>query len=162
MAKQVNDNPTKNKSVALTTYTFSATDNAGQLTTSVGVATLERCQSVIITVTGGTEHGFTTTQEYFVIPVDDTHIKLASSIANAAAGVAITTTGNAGAGVLYPSVSIGGVMYVGVTGDLNIKGAGSKTFSLHKNISDGYIIPFMVKEVSTYLTTCTDIVAWMD
>lgn len=163
--KQVNSNPTSNFNVSLTTYTFTATGEGGRVTAE-GVSALERAQSVILSITSGTAEGFTTLTEYFVIPVDATHIDLAETKEDAKNGVVITTTGDAGGGTIYPNYRIGGVIYVGVGGDVNMRGfsedeKGTASFSLHKNLSDGAILPFMIKDISTYLTTATDIVAWI-
>lgn len=164
--KQVNSNPTSNKTLTLSTYTFTGTGASGAVNASVDMSALERGQSVFLGLTGDSANGFTKNGEYFVIPVSSGAIKLATNKTNALLGVPdYTASGDAGSGVLYPNYGIGGVIFVGSSGNVNIRGievktTGTSSFSLHKNIPDASILPFMIKDVSASGTTASDIVIW--
>jgi hypothetical protein len=167
MAEQLRGNPSINQTLgALTTYSFSATSTGGSIT-GTGLNALARAQSILLSISGGTAQGFTTLAEYFVIPVNTTTIYLASTPKNALDSVPITTTGNAGGGTIYPNYKIAGGLYVGTGGDINIRGycnggTGVTSFSVHKNVADGSMIPFMVDSISAYLTTAQDFVVWVE
>ena len=161
MRDRPSDNPSVNKTITLTTYKFTATGKDG-FVTLVNADQLERGQSIILVISGGTAQGFTTTNEYFVIPVDGTHIALASTKANALSGVTITTTGDAGAGTVYPNYEVNGVLWVGTGGDLNVRGKRSSVFSVCTNAADGSIFPMYIKDISSYNTTASELVAWGD
>lgn len=157
--KQVNSNPTSNETITLSTYAFTATDEGG-VVTMANAEQLERGQSVFLDITGGDAVGFEEDVEYFVIPVDATHIALAATYTDAMNGVVIETTGDAGAGTVYPTYRVGGVLYVGTGGTLYLRGLQGKSFSPHANIPDGTVIPFMIKDVLSQGSTATDLVAW--
>lgn len=164
--KQVRYSPCSNKTLTIATYVFTATAADGTIT-GTGVAALEKGQSIILGLTGATAQGYTKNGEYFVIPVDTTHIKVASSKANALSGTAITATGDAGGGTIYPNYAVGGRIYIGTAGNINIRGievsdTGTTSFSLHKNCANGTVLPFMVKDVCALSTTATDLVVWCD
>lgn len=89
-----------------------------------------------------------------------TKIALASTRSDALKGTPITTTGDAGAGTLSPSYTVGGVLYVGTSGDINVRGLDTDTFSVLKSVSG--TVPFMVGEIHSVDTTASDIVAWYD
>jgi co-chaperonin GroES (HSP10) len=157
--KQVNSNPTANESITLSTYAFTATDEGG-VVAMANAEQLERGQSVFLDITGGNAMGFEEDVEYFVIPVDDTHIALAATREDAFDDVAITTNGNAGAGTVYPTYRVGGVLYVGTGGTLYLRGLQGKSFSPHVNIPDGTVLPFMIKDVLSQGSTASDLVIW--
>ena len=156
--KQVSKNPSLNKTITIESpIAFSSTGVDG-LVTGTNFSTLIRGQRVRVTVTGGTAQGFTTARDYFVIPVSSTEIKLAESRSDALKSINITTTGNAGAGTLAPAYLVGGVLYVGTEGYVNIRGIDSEVFSVHKGLQ-GWVPP-MVGEIHSVDTTATDIVGW--
>lgn len=157
--KQVNSNPTVNGNITLTTYAFTAT-NAGGVVTMANAEQLERGQSVFLDITGGDDEGFEEDVEYFVIPVDATHIALAATYTDAMNGIVIETTGDAGAGTVYPTYRVGGVLYVGTGGTLYLRGLQGKSFSPHVNIPDGTVLPFMIKDVLSQGSTALDLVVW--
>ena len=164
MPRQVLKNPTNNKSITLTTYSFASTSTNGTVTSGSDISAITLGQSVFLDITGGTAEGFTTLQEYFAIPVDANNIKLASTYNNAVAGVNITTTGNAGGGTIFPTYRVGGVLWIGTGSELNIRGLDSDTFSIHKNLPDGDFFPCMIKDISAHSLTGTvasDLVAWV-
>lgn len=163
--EQVRENPTVNKTLTLTTYAITSTAASGVIN-STGIEALERGTSILLHLNGGTAQGFTEGTEYFIIPVGTNSAKLASSFENSLIGINITTTGDAGAGTVYPNYMIGGVLFVGTGGNVNIRGdgvsdTGSSSFSLHKNIADGSLIPLMIDCVSASGTTATDLVSWI-
>jgi hypothetical protein len=163
--KQVQQNPTVNEDLTIATYSFSATGASGTVT-GTGVDALERGQSIILGLSGSSAEGYTKNEEYFVIPVDTTHFKIASSYSNALKGTYLSSaSGNAGGGTIYPNYRVGGTLFVGTGGDINLRGIGvSKTgltsFSLHKNVSDGSQIPNMIGAVCASGTTATDLIIW--
>lgn len=165
--RQVNSNPTNNKRISLDTYSFTATGASGTVT-GTGVSALERGQSIFLDLTGGSSVGYSDEAEYFVIPVDSTHFRIAATKQDALRGNFISgASGDAGAGTVYPNINVGGVVYIGVGGDVNIRGINNKdtgvnSFTLHKNTADGMVLPFMIKDISTSGTTATDIAAWCD
>ena len=155
--KQVNSNPTANESITLSTYAFTATDKGG-VVTMANAEQLERGQSVFLDITDA--EGFEKDVEYFVIPVDTTHIALAATYTDAMNGIAIETTGDAGAGTVYPTYRVGGVLYVGTGGTLYLRGLQSESFSPHVNIPNGTVLPFMIKDVLSQGSTASDLVIW--
>jgi len=157
--KQVNSNPTANESITLSTYAFTATGEEG-VVTMANAEQLERGQSVFLDITGGDAEGFEEDVEYFVIPVDTTHIALAATYTDAMNGIAIETTGDAGAGTVYPTYRVGGVLYVGTGGTLYLRGLQGESFSPHVNIPDGTVLPFMIKDVLSQGSTASDLVVW--
>jgi len=157
--KQVNSNPTANESITLSTYAFTATGEEG-VVTMANAEQLERGQSVFLDITGGDAMGFEEDVEYFVIPVDTTHIALAATYTDAMNGIAIETTGDAGAGTAYPTYRVGGVLYVGTGGTLYLRGLHGESFSPHVNIPDGTVLPFMIKDVLSQGSTASDLVVW--
>jgi hypothetical protein len=163
--KQTQNNPTCNKSFSITTYSFSATGASGTIT-GTGVAALEKGQSIFLGLAGSSAQGYTKNGEYFVIPVGATSFKIASTKANALAGISIlTASGNAGGGTIYPNYLVGGVLFVGSSGNVNIRGiqnmeTGTSSFSVHKNISDGSMLPMMIKDISSSGTTANDFITW--
>jgi hypothetical protein len=157
--KQVNSNPTANESITLSTYAFTATGEEG-VVTMANAEQLERGQSVFLDITGGDAMGFEKDVEYFVIPVDATHIALAATYTDAMNGIAIETTGDAGAGTAYPTYRVGGVLYVGTGGTLYLRGLHGESFSPHVNIPDGTVLPFMIKDVLSQGSTASDLVVW--
>lgn len=160
--KQVNSNPTSNETITLSTYAFTATDEGGVVTVTdpVDVSTIKRGQSVFLDITGGDAKGFKKDVEYFVIPVDATHIALAATREDAFDGVVIETAGDAGDGIIYPVYRVGGVLYVGTGGDLSMRGIMGKEFSDHKNIPDGTVFPCMIGDIKSQGATAKDLVAW--
>ena len=160
--KQVNSNPTANESITLSTYIFTATGENGVVTVTspVDVSAIKRGQSVFLDITGGDDEGFEEDVEYFVIPMDDTHIALAATYTDAMNGIAIETTGDAGPGTVYPTYRVGGVLYVGTGGTLYLRGLQGKSFSPHVKIPDGTILPFMIKDVLSQGSTASDLVVW--
>jgi len=87
-----------------------------------------------------------------------TKLALADTHTKALKSEPITTTGNAGAGTLSPAYNVGGVLYVGTLGDVNVRGLDSESFSVLKKVEG--IIPFMVGEIHSVNTDADDIVAW--
>lgn len=169
MDDQVRLNPSCNESLTITSYTIVSTGASGTITVSgsQNISSLQRGQSIITAFSGGSAQGFTTLGEYFVIPVNATSFKVAASKAEALKGTYLTSaSGNAGAGTLYPNYSIGGVLYVGTGGTLNIRGmdntvSGGASFSLHKNIPDASILPFMIKDINASgVSGVADLVKW--
>jgi len=160
--KQVNSNPTVNGNITLTTYEFSSTGAGGvvTVTTPVDVSAIKRGQGIFLDITSGAAEGFKEDVEYFAIPINATSIALAATRENAFDGVAITTTGDAGAGVIYPVYRVGGVLYVGTGGDLSMRGIMSKEFSDHKNIPDGTWFPCMIGDIKSQGSTASDLVIW--
>lgn len=160
--KQVNSNPTVNEGITLSTYVFTATGENGVVTVTspVDVSAIKRGQSVFLDITGGDDEGFKKDVEYFVIPVDATHIALAATYTDAMNGIAIETTGDAGAGTVYPTYRVGGVLYVGTGGTLYLRGLRGKSFSSHVKIPDGTVLPFMIKDVLSQGSTASDLVVW--
>jgi hypothetical protein len=159
--KQIRQNPTSNQGITLTTYVFTSTTTNGTVTVTgpVNVSAIERGQSVMLVITGGTAQGFTTLQEYYAIPVNSTSIKLASTYQNAIIGTNITTTGNAGGGTIYPTYKVGGVVYVGTTGNVNCRGISSPNFTVLNAVPVGFV-PVMIKDIHSYNTTASNLVAW--
>ena len=157
--KQVNSNPTSNETITLSTYAFTATDEGG-VVTMANAGQLERGQSVFLDITTGDAEGFKEDVEYFVIPVDATHIALAATYTDAMNGIVIETTGDAGAGTAYPTYRVGGVLYVGTGGTLYLRGLQGKSFSPHVKIPDGTVLPFMIKDVLSQGSTASDLVIW--
>lgn len=157
--KQVNSNPTVNESITLSTYAFTATDEGG-VVAMANAEQLERGQSVFLDITNSDTKGFEEDVEYFVIPVDATHIALAATYTDAMNGIAIETTGDAGAGTVYPTYRVGGVLYVGTGGTLYLRGLRGKSFSSHVKIPDGTVLPFMIKDVLSKGSTASDLVVW--
>jgi hypothetical protein len=157
--KQVNSNPTANESITLSKYAFTATDEGG-VVTMANAEQLERGQSVFLDIAGSDTKGFEEGVEYFVIPVDTTHIALAATYTDAMNGKEIETDGNAGAGTVYPTYRVGGVLYVGTGGTLYLRGLQSESFSPHVNIPNGTVLPFMIKDVLSQGSTASDLVVW--
>jgi hypothetical protein len=163
--KQVNSNPTSNAGITVTTYAFSATGASGTVT-GTGVSALKTGQSIILGLNGATAQGYTKNGEYFVIPVNGTTFKIASTKAKAMAGTYLSTaSGNAGAGTIYPNIEVGGVLFAGTGGNANLRGfsvcdTGLTSFSIHKNIPDGSVLPFMVKDICASGTTASDLISW--
>lgn len=157
--KQVNSNPTANEGITLSTYAFTATDEDGVVTIA-NAGQLERGQSVFLDITGGDAEGFEEDVEYFVIPVDATHIALAATYTDAMNEIVIETTGDAGVGTAYPTYRVGGVLYVGTGGTLYLRGLQGDSFSPHVNIADGTVLPFMVKDILSQGSTASDLVGW--
>ena len=159
--KQVNSNPTANGNITLTTYEFSSTGTGGVITaaTSVDVSAIKRGQGVFLDITNS-DTGFEEDVEYFVIPMDDAHIALAATYTDAMNGIEIETDGDAGAGTIYPTYRVGGVLYVGNGGTLYLRGLQGKSFSPHVNIPDGTVLPFMIKDVLSQNSTASDLVVW--
>jgi hypothetical protein len=161
--KQVNSNPTVNGNITLTTYNFSSTgaDGVVTVTSPVDVSAIKRGQSVFLDITNGDAGGFEEDVEYFAIPVDATHIALAATYTDAMNGIAIETTGDAGAsGTVYPTYRVGGVLYVGSGGTLYLRGLQGESFSPHVNIPDGTVLPFMIKDVLSQNSTASNLVVW--
>jgi hypothetical protein len=169
--KQVNSNPTINESFTITTYAFSSTGASGTINASAGVSlsALEKGQSILINLTsGGTSNGFTDLAEYFVIPVSSGAIKIAQLVSGALNDVYLSSaSGNAGSGVIYPNYKVGGTLFVGTGGNVNIRGltnrsTGSTSFSLHTNIADGSMLPMMIGHLSASGTTASEFVKWYE
>jgi hypothetical protein len=160
--KQVNSNPTANESITLSTYVFTATGEDGVVTVTapVDVSAIKRGQGIFLSIDTGNAQGFEQDVEYFAIPINATSIALAATREDAFDGVAITTDGNAGAGVIYPVYRVGGVLYVGTGGTLYLRGLQGKSFSPHVNIPDGTVLPFMIKDVLSQGSTASDLVIW--
>lgn len=171
MARFVSDNPKSCKTVSLTPsgIAISSTGPSGTVNTSASSSSLERGQSVILQFTGGTAGGFTSNAEYFVIPGSTSgSFQIASTKEDAMVGNYISgASGNAGAGTTFPIYRVGGVLYVGTGGDLNIRGLDNKdtglsSFSVMKNIPDSGVYPFMIKDICPSGTSATDLIAWCD
>lgn len=166
--EQVRSNPTMNSTITLTTYTISSTGASGTVNVSTDCSAMERGKSVLLNFTGGSAGGFVSNEEYWVIPVASGSFRVASTKANALNGTYVSgASGNAGAGTVYPNYRVGGVIFVGTTGNLNLRGYANETtgvssFSLHKNIPDSSFLPVMVREVSASGTTASDICCWYD
>lgn len=165
--KQVRGNPTSNFNITVANLTITGTDDAATVTVSGGAGDLVLGQSVILSFSGGTAQGYTNLQEYYVIPVDATTFKIADSKEDAFNGTAITTTGDAGGGTVYPIYRVGGILVVNTAGNVYIRGLnnntrGTTSFSLQTVESNGTLIPFMIKDFTTYQTTADDFVVWQD
>ncbi len=163
--KQTSSNPTVNENITIATYNFSATGASGTVT-GTAVDGLEKGQSIILGLSGNSAGGYTKNEEYFVIPVDATHFKIAATRADALNGTYIATaSGNAGGGTVYPNFRVGGTLYIGTGGDINLRGiqvseTGLTSFSIHKNVSDGSMVPTMIKDICASGTTATDLIGW--
>ena len=160
--KQVNSNPTANGNITLTTYEFSSTGENGVVTVTdpVDVSAIKRGQGIFLSINSGNAQGFKQNVEYFAIPVNATSIALAATYTDAMNGIEIETDGDAGAGTIYPTYRVGGVLYVGTGGTLYLRGLQGKSFSSHVNIPDGTILPFMIKDVLSQGSTASDLVVW--
>lgn len=163
--EQVRDNPTVNQNLTITSYEITATDVSG-LVSGAGIGVLERGMSFLLHLDSGTAQGFTEASEYYVIPVSTNTFRIAATFSDALNSVPIlTASGNAGAGDIYPNYKVGGVLYVGTSGNINIRGdgvsdTGSTSFSLHKNVADGSLIPLMIDSISASGTTASDLIIW--
>lgn len=171
MARFVSDNPKSSRSLTITPsgITVSGTAASGTVGTSTSASSLQKGQSVILVFTGGSAGGFVSAAEYFAIPVASGSFQIASTHANAMNGIPLTSaSGNAGAGVAYPVYGLGGTVYFGTGGDALVRGlgvsdTGLSSFCLHKNIADGAVYPFMLKDiVMTSGSTVSDLVCWSD
>lgn len=166
--KQVRGNPTSNFNISTSTYVFASTGPSGTITASGDISDLEVGQSIILSITGGTSGGFTTNQEYFVIPVASGSFKIADSREDAFDGTYVTgASGDAGSGTIYPSYKVGGVLVTNTAGNVYVRGLQNKTrgfsgFSLTTTSIDGSVIPFLISELSTSGLTAGGLVAWMD
>jgi hypothetical protein len=156
MAKQINGNPMGNRSLTIESFAFSETGASGMVT-SVGASGLEVGQSVFLSSGNGS---FVADTEYFVIPTDSGSFQIAETKSDALNGVYFDASGDVGSGTVYPTFQVGGIIYVGTTGHLNCRGIVSKEFSLHKNISNGSLLPFFIKDINSKDTTASDLVAW--
>lgn len=169
MSKQVNDNPTSNANITLTTYAFSSTGASGTVNASGGVdfSNLTAGDSVFLSLGAGSSNGFTDVGEYFITsgPTSGA-VQLSTTEANAIAGTPdLTASGDAGSGTLYPNYKVGGVPVTNTAGNCYIRGVrvsdtGWGSFSLHTTSTNGEYIPFMVKDISSSGTTASNIVGW--
>jgi hypothetical protein len=165
MKDQVRQNPTVNESftVASGGITFEATGASGTITSSgSGVSGLTRGQAFIYS--GATSGGFTHLAEYFTIPVNASGIRAAATFADALNGSGITNSGVM-SGKIYPIYSIGGTLFIGTSGNINIRGmeqrtTGMNSFSLHSNIPNATLVPMMLKDICASGTTATGLVKW--
>ena len=153
--------PCSNQStLTIATYAFTSTGPSGTITMSGGVnaSALVAGQSIFL---GGfsSTGGFVPSTEYFVIPVASGSIQIATSKANALNGTFSSASGNV-SGTIYPTYEVGGVLYVGASGDVNARGIDSSVFSVLKNVPAGTRLPFMFKDVSASGTTATYLVPW--
>lgn len=170
MARFVTDNPKNSRALTVDTtgFTITSTGPSGTVNVSTSVASLERGQSVILHFTGGTAGGFTSDGEYFVIPVASGSFRVAATRADALNGTYISgASGNAGGGTAYGCYKVGGTLYTGIGGDINMRGLGVEdkglsSFCVHKNVSDGAVYPFMIKDICASGTTASDFVVWVD
>ena len=165
--KQVRGNPSSDREITPTTYAFSSTGASGAINASGGVnlSALETGQSIFLGLDSGNSNGFEQSKEYFVIPVSSAAIKVAATYNDAVAGTYLTSaSGDANTGDIYPTYKVGGVIFVGTGGNVNIRGIQNDTesFSLHKNVGNGTTLPFMIKDIWASGTTATDIVVWND
>lgn len=165
MKDQIRQNPTVNESftVASGGYTFESTGASGVINSSgSGVSGLTRGQSFVYS--GATSGGFTHLAEYYVIPVAANQIKAAASFTDAINGSGITNSGVM-SGKIYPIYSVGGSLFVGTSGNINIRGTenrstGMTSFSLHSNIPNATLFPMMIKDVCASGTTVIGLVKW--
>jgi hypothetical protein len=170
MARFVSDNPKNSKALTVNTtgFTITSTGPSGTVNVSTSVAALERGQSVILHFTSGTAGGFTNDGEYFVIPVASGSFKVASTRANAINDVYLASaSGNAGGGTAYGCYKVGGTLYTGTGGDINMRGLGVEdtglsSFCVHKNVADSAVYPFMIKDICGSGTSASDFVIWVD
>lgn len=166
--KQVRGNPTSNMNITTTTFTFTGTGASGTITVSGDCSSLERGQSVILDISGGTSGGYTDNSEYFVIPVASGSFRIAETKEDAFDGEYISgASGNAGSGTIYPIYKVGGILVANTAGNMYIRGiqnmsTGLSSFSLHTTVADGSIVPFLVKDISTSGLTAAGLVAWQD
>lgn len=164
--RQTRDNPTSNFNITTDTYAVTATGASGTVTSSDDVSVLERGQSILFGIDGGSAEGFTDGQEYFVIPVDTNNFRIANSKEDAMDGTYVSgASGDAGAGTVYPSYKVGGVLVTNTAGNVYIRGINNKTrgfssFSLQTTSVDGSVIPFMIGEFSTSGMTAGGFVSW--
>ena len=147
-----------NMALSISTYAFSSTGPSGTITASVDVSKLTAGQSVFLNGFVSTG-GFVPATEYFVIPVASGSLQIASSKENALNGVFLTASGNV-SGTIYPNYEVGGVLFVGTTGNVNARGIDSSVFTVCKNVPSGTRMPFMLKDVCASGTTATDLVSW--
>jgi hypothetical protein len=164
--KQVNANPTRNRPIVLTTLAMTATGTSGTITLSgtEDVSSYKNGQSMIVIPSGGSAYGYVSGKEYFGFDFSATSFKVAATKALALTETDdVTLSGNAGDGSIYVNAQVGGVMWIGGSGDVNMRGIGDgSVFVLHKNIANGSLLPFMVKDVCVSGTTASDLVAWDD
>lgn len=162
--KQYNKNPTCNFNITPTTFSITSTGANGLVNVSSDPSSLQRGQSVILSFSGGSAGGYTTLQEYWVIPNNTGSFYIADSLEDAMDGISIASAdGDAGVGTVYPSYKIGGALYVSVAGNVTCrglynKGRGVSSYST-MTVNVGFI-PCMIKDISTYNTTATTFCVW--
>jgi hypothetical protein len=165
------EHPTFNKSLTLTTYATSATNANDTVTVATLPSTIASGHECVLTLNGGTANNVTSGATYYIVKMSATSVKLATSYANAVADtpVVVDISGDAGAGVLYPIYDLNatgdgcGFIYVGVTGSLNLKGRQADSWSLHKGLISGSILPFDIGKVHSYAngdTVASYLVLW--
>lgn len=171
MPRFVSDNPCSSRSLTLTPsgIAISSTGASGTVNTSASSSSLIRGQSVILNFSGGSAGGFVSNAEYYVIPgATSGSFQIASTKGNAINGVPLlTASGNAGAGTAYNVFPVGGTIYVGTGGNINMRGlsvedTGLSSFCLHKNVPDGAVYPYMVGNICASGTSASDIIVWSD
>ena len=170
MARFVSDNPKNSRALTVNTtgFTITSTGPSGTVNVSTDASSLEKGQSVILHFTGGSAGGFTSDGEYFVIPVASGSFRVASTKANALNSNYISgASGNAGGGTAYGCYKVGGTLYTGTGGDINMRGIGVEdtglsSFCVHKNVPDSAVYPFMIKDICGSGTTATNFVVWVD
>lgn len=170
MSPQTQKDPTRNRSVPLTSYTFSQTGPSGTITMSgtSNVSTVQTGDSLIVSLTtpGATSGGYTHLGEYFTINGSSASgsLQVATTKANALAGTPdLTASGANGSGTLYMNSPVGGRLYVGTSGNLFMKGVGEgSSFVMHNAAPAGTVVPLMIGLVSASGTTASNLVAWDD
>lgn len=153
------------ESLTLLSYPITTTGASGVVNASGSTMSLEVGQSVMLKLDGGSAGGFTTAKEYFVTAPSATKFKIAATRRDAFAGTYISgASGNAGVGTIYINHPVGGRIFCGVSGDVNVRGLynGNDVFTLHKNIPSGSAMEVAIKDINASGTTATSLVIWHD
>lgn len=166
MSKQVQGNPTRNRSLSITSYTFSATTGSGGITVTNGqdFSVFKNGQSLILKTSGGNAYGYENGGEYFAYSITSGSFKIAKTKKDAIIGSGdFSLSGNIGSGIIYPNYDVGGILFIGTSGDINMRGtAEGCSFSLHQRVSDDSTFPFMIKDINASGTTAGNFVVWND
>ena len=162
--------------VTLTSFPTTATA-ADDTVTVTSNTKLQDGDEVVLTLDGGDAAGLTTATTYYIVRVSATSVKLATTRANATAAtpVVVNITGDAGAGDVYPVYGLAnltgyddgldsaGLLYVGSTGNLSIKGAngGMSGASFPSAVAFPVgLTEIRVGAIHSYLATATGIQIW--
>lgn len=154
-------NPGDFAAISLATLAFSAS-SATNDTITTSTNTFKTGDEIVLHITNGNAGGLTDYQVCFVILVNATTIKLATTLDNAEQYTCIDITANIGAGTIYPCYDMGGgALYVGTTGHINAVGCEMPEEAspvLIQNIAAGIVQPPRYRKIFSYLTTATNLV----